>query len=61
MTGDDPLEDATQPQCGACGVTMRDDPRGFRCPSCGRLNDHSAEMSAVEVPPEFDGPSIQGG
>ncbi|WP_200872961.1 hypothetical protein [Microbacterium sp. CH12i] len=37
---------------------MRDDPRGFRCPSCNRLDDHSAERAAVEIPPAFDGPDL---
>ncbi|WP_404435227.1 hypothetical protein LG322_08695 [Microbacterium aerolatum] len=57
----DPLAGAAQPKCSACGVTMRDDPRGFRCPSCGRLDDLSSEMDAVVIPPDFDGPSIRGG
>lgn len=61
MTGDDLLDDVAQPRCPACGVVMRDDPRGFRCPSCGRLEDHSAELDAVVIPPVFDGPSIGGG
>lgn len=57
----DPLIGAAQPICRACGVVMRDDARGFRCPECGSLDDHSAEMRAVVIPPEFDGPSIRGG
>jgi len=50
-----------QPHCPDCGVAFRDHPRGFYCPECGRLDDHSAEMDAVVIPPEFDGPSIHGG
>jgi tRNA(Ile2) C34 agmatinyltransferase TiaS len=47
-----------QPHCPDCGVVMRDDPHGFRCPSCSRLDDHSAEHAAVEIPPAFDGPDL---
>lgn len=40
---------------------MRDDPHGFRCPACGHLDDHAAELEAVILPPDFDGPGIHGG
>lgn len=40
---------------------MRDDPRGYRCPECGHLDDHAAELEAVVIPTEFDGPAIRGG
>lgn len=53
--------DITQPRCPACGTVMRDDPRGFRCAGCGHVDDHAAELAAVIIPPEFDGPAIQGG
>lgn len=50
-----------QPRCPECGIVKRDHPRGFQCPDCGRLDDHSAELGAVVIPPDFDGPSILGG
>jgi tRNA(Ile2) C34 agmatinyltransferase TiaS len=50
-----------QPRCPECGTAMRDDPSGFRCGGCGHLEDYSAELAAVVMPPEFEGPAIQGG
>lgn len=40
---------------------MAEHPRGFWCATCQHLEDHSAELTAVIVPPDFDGPSIRGG
>lgn len=54
-------DDLAQPQCPDCHVVMHDHPRGFRCPECGRLDDHAAELEAIVVPPGFDGPAIRGG
>lgn len=39
---------------------MRDDAVGFRC-ACGHVEDISAELEAVVIPPDFDGPGILGG
>lgn len=50
-----------QPRCPECGTVMRDDPRGFHCAGCGHVDDHSAELADVTIPPEFDGLSIRGG
>jgi tRNA(Ile2) C34 agmatinyltransferase TiaS len=50
-----------QSRCPECGTVMRDVPSGFRCAGCGYLEDHSAELAEVIVPPEFEGPAIQGG
>lgn len=57
----DSLDLASQPQCADCGVSMRDYPRGYVCPSCGALTDLSEEMTAIQMPRDFDGPSIHGG
>lgn len=57
----DPLSDAAQPRCPDCHVVMHDHPHGFLCPECGYLDDHSAELDAIVIPPEFDGPAIHGG
>lgn len=54
-------DELAQPRCPECSVVMRDDPRGFRCPACGHLDDHAAELEAVILPPDFDGPGIHGG
>lgn len=54
-------DDLAQPRCPHCGTVLRDHPAGFRCGGCGHLEDHTAELDAVAIPPEFDGPSIQGG
>lgn len=48
----------TQPKCPDCGVVMRDDPRGFWCEYCRHLDDHSAELATVVLPPDFEGPDI---
>ena len=53
--------DAQQPRCPTCGTVMRDIPGGFVCGGCGHVDDRAAELSAVQMPPEFDGPAIQGG
>ena len=50
-----------QPRCPHCGTVMLDDRRGFWCEQCRHLEDHSAELDAVVIPPEFDGPTIRGG
>lgn len=55
------LLEGAQPRCPHCGTVMRDDPAGFRCGGCGHLEDYLAELDAVVLPPEFDGPHIQGG
>lgn len=46
------------PSCPHCGTVMRDDPRGFACGGCGYVDDRSAELDAIEIPPDFDGPDI---
>jgi hypothetical protein len=51
------LDDAAQPQCPEDGVVMRTTATAFVCPHCGHLQ----LFDDVEMPPEFDGPSIQGG
>ncbi|WP_433584534.1 hypothetical protein [Microbacterium hydrocarbonoxydans] len=51
-------DDLAQPRCPRCDTVMRDHPRGFLCGGCGHLADHSAELSAVRIPPAFDGPDI---
>lgn len=48
---------STQPHCPDDDVVMRDVPGGWRCPECG----HVQQAQDVEMPPEFDGPTIQGG
>lgn len=53
--------DGVQPHCPHCGTVMADDRRGFWCENCRHLEDHSDELDAVVMPPEFDGPSIRGG
>lgn len=47
-----------QPSCPHCGTVMRDDPLGFVRGGCGHVDDRSAELDAVEIPPDFDGPDI---
>ena len=49
-----------QPACPSDGVVMRDHPKGYLCPECGFLVDHSAAYEAVVMPPEFDGPALEG-
>lgn len=46
-----------QPTCAECGVVMRDEPGGVRCPACGDW----LPSDDVTTPPAFDGPSIRGG
>ncbi|WP_390178062.1 hypothetical protein [Microbacterium sp. MTN4-26] len=53
---DDDL-DGAQPRCPSCGVLMRDERDGFRCPACATL----VAFDAAPPPPTFDGPSIRGG
>lgn len=50
-----------QPRCPSCGTVMRDHPKGFICGGCEHLEDHAAELDAVVIPPDFDGPAILGG
>ncbi len=47
-----------QPHCPTCAVVMRDDPNGFRCPSCNHFDDHSVERAAITMPPAFNGPDL---
>lgn len=47
-----------QPSCPRCGTVMRDDPGGFVCGGCAYVDDRSAELGAIEIPPDFDGPDI---
>lgn len=54
---DVPLDGAQQPACPECGIVMRDIPGAWQCPHCGHLQLHDD----IELPPEFDGPSIHGG
>ena len=52
------MEDVgAQPHCPEDDIVMRDVPGGYRCPECG----HVQQYRDVEMPPEFDGPSIHGG
>ncbi|ABR10505.1 hypothetical protein MPMin1_gp75 [Microbacterium phage Min1] len=39
--------------CASCGVVLRDDEGGLRCPSCGTII-----LAPVVVQPVFDGPDI---
>jgi tRNA(Ile2) C34 agmatinyltransferase TiaS len=55
------MDDFGQPRCPVCGTVMRDDPHGFRCGGCGYLEDHTADVDAVVIPPGFEGPSVRGG
>lgn len=34
MTDPDGLDALAQPACPECGTTLRDIPRGYRCPAC---------------------------
>jgi ribosomal protein S27AE len=52
--------DIAQPRCPNCGTVMRGHPRGFVC-ACGHVEDHGAELDAVVIPPDFDGPTLHGG
>lgn len=49
--------DGVQPHCPDDDIVMRDVKGGWECPECGHLELHDA----VEMPPEFEGPSIHGG
>ncbi|MDN3495011.1 hypothetical protein QL996_03650 [Planococcus sp. APC 4015] len=55
---DDALDDAQQARCAHCDVIMRDVPGGWECAVCGR-----GEFVTLDgpLPPEFDGPAINGG
>lgn len=55
--GMDELDFGAQPHCPEDDVVMRDIPGGWKCPYCGHLQ----MIGEVEMPPEFDGPSIHGG
>lgn len=46
-----------QPHCPEDGVVMRDIRGGWECPHCG----HAEQVQDVQIPPEFNGPSIHGG
>jgi hypothetical protein len=46
-----------QPHCPVDGIVMHDVPGGWECPHCGHVQLHDE----VEMPEEFDGPSIHGG
>ncbi|MGB3733166.1 hypothetical protein [Microbacterium sp.] len=48
--------DFAQPTCPRDGTVLRAEHDGFVC-ACG----YRMPYDDVEVPPEFDGPSIQGG
>lgn len=45
-----------QPHCPECDIVMRTEPHAFVCPHCGRIE----LIPHVEMPPEFDGPSVDG-
>lgn len=60
-TSSEAMSTHTSPRCPTCGMVMRDDPRGFVCGGCRRAHDWVAELDAVQIRPEFDGPEIQGG
>lgn len=51
------LDLGAQPRCPHCGIVMRDIDHGSVCPECG----YTELFVAVDMPPEFDGPSIKGG
>lgn len=51
------MDELAQPRCPNCATVMRDHPRGFVC-ACGHLEDHAAELAAVQIPPEFDGADL---
>ncbi|WP_180968995.1 hypothetical protein [Microbacterium aurantiacum] len=55
----DPLDDdaIAQPRCPNDGTIMRTIPEGWECGECR----HFEPVAAGPLPPEFDGPSIQGG
>lgn len=52
------VDEFAQPHCPSCRIVMRDEPGGFRCPSCNFLDDRSTEQATGNVPPEFDGPDL---
>lgn len=52
----DDLNFAAQPHCPECDVVMRTEPHAFACPNCGHLQ----LFDEVQMPPEFDGPSLRG-
>ena len=53
-TDDDALTNLGALSCPADGVTLRDAPGEFRCPSCG----YAVPIDPVPMPPEFDGDDI---
>ncbi|WP_193596059.1 hypothetical protein [Microbacterium sp. YJN-G] len=53
----DDLAAAANPHCPECGIVMRETSHAFECPHCGHLQ----LLDEVEMPAEFDGPSIHGG
>ncbi|MCT1394394.1 MULTISPECIES: hypothetical protein [Microbacterium] len=54
----DELYGGTQPHCPEDDIVMRDVAGGWQCPHCGY---HLVVGGDIEMPPEFDGPSIRGG
>lgn len=51
------MDEFGHPHCPECDIVMRDTTGGWVCPHCG----HVQQWADVEMPPEFDGPSIHGG
>jgi len=43
-----------QPHCSRCDIVMRELPGGLICPACGRV----IEAPRVDMPADFDGPTI---
>lgn len=52
---DDPSFDAAT--CSECGIVLRETPNSLRCPACG----WTVHYPDVDMPPEFEGPSIHSG
>ena len=50
------MDEFAQPHCPEDGIVMRAESHAFVCPHCGHLQ----LFDEVEMPPEFDGPSIGG-
>ncbi|WP_186324451.1 hypothetical protein [Microbacterium paludicola] len=46
-----------QPHCPEDDVVMRDISGGWECPDCG----HVQQAQDIDMPAEFDGPTIHGG